>query len=363
MTDRTSRCGPALPDADAPLLSPEPVAAARRQRRARSPGRRVVAAAGPPDRNSALRGGVESGAAASAAAGPAARVDLEPATGARADVPRGGFPVPWQWTNPDSGERLDSEQLITDNLKLARKYAWGWARKSQLAYDDLEAIAFVGLVKGCRKYNPASGYKLSTIAVPYINGEILHHFRDRGYAIKFPAKWREIMPRARRLLAAGQSPEEVCQAVALTPGELEEMLGAMAGTTELHEELVGAADAQLEADVLQPVQQLVQTIWGRLHRADRQALEQFWRLPGRRPVMPMQALGQFLTAARMALRGQRLPEVRRQLALQLVVAPAVLLTPLVDMPVADRSAPPRRRRNRRQLEAQAVQLGLLNQPL
>jgi hypothetical protein len=162
------------------------------------------------------------------------------------------------------------------------------------------------------------------------------------------------MPRAKKLLEAGQSPEVVCQAVGLKAGELEEMLNAMAGTTELHEELVGQADAQLEADVLQPVEQLVQTIWGRLHRSDRQALEQFWSNPGRRPVMPMQALGQFLTAARMALRGQRLPEVRRQLALQL----AVELKPPGHQALP--KAPPRRPRSRRQLEAQALQLGLLD---
>lgn len=272
------------------------------------------------------------------------------ADGAGAGVAVRGFPSPWTWTNPETGEVIDSEALITDNLKLARKYAWGWARKSQMAYDDLEAIAFVGLVKGCRKFNPASGYKLSTIAVPYINGEILHHFRDRGYAVKFPARWREVMPRARRLLEAGESPEAVCEAIGIDSAELEEMLGAMAGTTELHDELVGEVEAQVELDVLAPVQHLVKTAWERLHKADRKQLEAFWSAPGRRPVFPTQALAQFLNAARLALRGQRLPEIRKQLSLQLVV---------------ERSAPePKQRkprgRNRSQLEAQALQLGLLD---
>ena len=261
-----------------------------------------------------------------------------------------GFPAPWRWTNPTTGEVIDSEALITDNLKLARKYAWGWARKSQMAYDDLEAIAFVGLVKGCRKFDPTSGYKLSTIAVPYINGEILHHFRDRGYAIKFPARWREVMPRARRLLEAGDSPEMVCQAIGIETSELEEMLNAMAGTTELHDELVGEADAQLEQDVLLPVQHLVTLAWSRLHQADRQSLQVFWSNPGRRPLMPMQALAQFLNAARRALNGQRLPEIRKQLSLQLMVDAK---------PPAPKPRKPRGR-SRAQLEAEAVQLGLLD---
>lgn len=275
---------------------------------------------------------------------------MEQTAGTGAGVAIRGFPGPWRWTNPDTGEVIDSETLITDNLKLARKYAWGWARKSQLAYDDLEAIAFVGLMKGCRKFDPASGYRLSTIAVPYINGEILHHFRDRGYAIKFPARWREVMPRARRLLEAGESPAAVCQAIGIDAAELEEMLGAMAGTTELHDELVGDAEAQVELDVLTPVRQLVKTAWGRLHKADRTQLETFWSAPGRRPVFPTQALAQFLNAARLALRGQRLPEIRRQLSLQLAVERTV--------PEPRRRRP--RARNRAQLEAQAVQLGLLD---
>jgi RNA polymerase sigma factor (sigma-70 family) len=275
---------------------------------------------------------------------------VEPEDGAGTGVAARGFPAPWTWTNPETGELVDSEALITDNLKLARKYAWGWARKSQMAYDDLEAIAFVGLVKGCRKFNPASGYKLSTIAVPYINGEILHHFRDRGYAVKFPARWREVMPRARRLLEAGEDPQAVCEAIGIDSGELEEMLGAMAGTTELHDELVGETEAQVELDVLLPVQHLVKAAWERLHQADRKLLEGFWSAPGRRPVFPTQALAQFLNAVRLALRGQRLPEIRKQLSLQLKVETV--------KPEPKQRRP--RGRNRGQLEAQAVQLGFLD---
>lgn len=264
--------------------------------------------------------------------------------------PGKGIPAPWRWTDPATGEELDSEQLIKNNLKLARKYAWSWARKSQMAYDDLEAIAFVGLVKGCRKFNPASGYKLSTIAVPYINGEILHHFRDRGYAVKFPARWREVMPRARRLLEAGESPEVVCEAIGVDSGELEEMLGAMAGTVELDDELVGEVEAQVEADVLEPVARLVNLAWSRLHPADRQALEAFWDRPGR-SALPTQALGQFLNAARRSLAGQRLPEIRRQL----------LLTPAMqELAITQNTATRRpRKRSRAEIETQAAQMGLM----
>lgn len=291
---------------------------------------------------------MEPGADPAAAAGAAGSTALA-GDGAGSGLIAAGFPAPWRWHNPDTGEVIDSEELITANLKLAQKYAWGWAKKSQMAYDDLEAIAFVGLVKGCRKFNPASGFKLSTIAVPYINGEILHHFRDRGYAIKFPARWREVMPRARRLLEAGEQPQEVAAAVGIELPELNEMLNAMAGTTELNDEVVGLPDAQLEIDVLRPVQHLMLQAWERLHGSDRKALETFWHAPGRRPVFPMQALAQFLNGVRRALNGQRLPEIRKQLALQLQVE---------TVPPKPKQRRPRGK-SRAQLEASAVQLGLL----
>lgn len=257
-----------------------------------------------------------------------------------------GVPQPWRWVDPETGDTVDSETLITDNLKLARKYAWNWARKSGMAYDDLEAVAFIGLVKGCRRFDPASGYRLSTICVPYINGEILHWFRDRGYAVKFPARWRELLPRARRLLDGGVPFAEVCEGIGLSPAELEEMLAAMAGTSELHDELVGESDAAVEMDVLQPLQHLVMTAWERLHQADRKALEVFWDSAGRRVATPIQQLRQFITAARLALHGKPLPEVRKQLSLELGVTPE---------PVAK---PQRRQRSVRELCDLAEQLGL-----
>ncbi len=178
---------------------------------------------------------------------------------------------------------IDSEDLISRNLDLARSVAWRWSRKSGMAYDDMEALAFMGLVKGVRRYdplriNPRSGrpYSLSTIACPFIQGEILHWFRDKGYHVRYPSRWREVGPKARRMLEQGAPVDAVCEACGISAEELEEMLGAMAGTTELQDHLQGQPDAEVEEDVLAPLWGLLQRAWGLLHPGDRGLVERYW---------------------------------------------------------------------------------------
>lgn len=152
-----------------------------------------------------------------------------------------------------------------------------------MAYDDMEALAFMGLVKGVRRYdplriNPRSGrpYSLSTIACPYIQGEILHWFRDKGYHVRYPSRWREVGPKARRMLEGGAPVEAVCEACGIGADELAEMLGAMTGTSELQDHLQGQADPEIVEDVLAPLWGLLQRAWGLLHPGDRGLIERYW---------------------------------------------------------------------------------------
>jgi hypothetical protein len=249
-----------------------------------------------------------------------------------------------------------SEDLVTANLGLARQTAWRFHRRTGQPYDDLEAIAFVGLIRGCRRYdperlNPGTGrpYALSTIVVPFIQGEILHWFRDKGHAIKFPSRWREQWGKVQRLMA---DPDVSTQAVAeqsgMTPEELNEMLGAMAGTSNL-DDLHGADGydaAEPELSVVAPLQAMVQQAWANLHAGDQATLASWWSAP-RRIAHPAGPLQQFHRRLQALLKGRRLSEVM-QLSLGVTVP---IVTP--------EAKPPRRRRGRKQLEAAALQLGLL----
>ncbi len=249
-----------------------------------------------------------------------------------------------------------SEDLVTANLGLARQQAWKFHRRTGQPYDDLEAIAFVGLIRGCRRYdpdrlNPGTGrpYALSTIVVPFIQGEILHWFRDKGHAIKFPSRWREQWGKVQRLMADPDvSTQEVAEQSGMTIEELQEMLGAMAGTSNL-DDLYGADACEAsepELPRVAPLQALVRQAWENLHAGDQATLASWWAAP-RRLAHPAGPLQQFHRRLQVLLKGRRLSEVM-QLRLEVTV-PIVAVEP----------KPPRRRRNRKALEQAATQLGLM----
>ena len=93
-----------------------------------------------------------------------------------------------------------SEQLAVDNIKLAQQRAHLMAIKTRMPFDDLYQVALIGLIKGCRRYDPTKinpktnePYKLSTIAVQFIDGAMRQYLRDRGHSsgVKFPDRWRD----------------------------------------------------------------------------------------------------------------------------------------------------------------------------
>ncbi len=249
-----------------------------------------------------------------------------------------------------------SEDRITRNLGLARQQAWKFHCRTGQPYDDLEAIAFVGLIRGCRRYdpqriNPGTGapYALSTIVVPFVAGEILHHFRDKGHAIKFPSRWREAWGKVQRLMADPDlTTQDVAEQSGLSVAEISEMLGAMCGTSNL-DDLHGAdacSEPEPEISRIGPLQAIVRQAWDNLHQGDRGSLLSWWANP-RRLAHPAGPLQQFHGRLKVLLKGQTLSEM---LQLQLAVpVPVVAVEP----------KPPRHRRNRKALEAAAVQLGLL----
>ena len=248
-----------------------------------------------------------------------------------------------------------SEALVEANLGLARQAAWRWSRKTGQAYDDLEAVAFVGLIRGCRRYdperiNPGSGrpYALSTVVVPFVNGEILHWFRDRGHAVRYPSKWRDAWGKVQRLIADPDVPaHEVAAQAGLSPAELDEMLASMTGTVSL-DDTFGADGSPPpepeEPDRLAPLQALVDQAWGNMHQADQGLLLTWWGKPHRQ-VLPQGPLQQFHARLKALLAGRSLREV--------------LQLELCQVERVEVKRRPRAQRRSRELSVAAVQLGLL----
>jgi RNA polymerase sigma-B factor len=77
------------------------------------------------------------------------------------------------------GPAAEREQMIVGLLPLARRLASRY-RYSGESVDDLEQVAYLGLVKAVDRYDPDAG-PLVRYAVPTILGELRRHFRDKGW--------------------------------------------------------------------------------------------------------------------------------------------------------------------------------------
>ncbi|HEX2071082.1 MAG TPA: SigB/SigF/SigG family RNA polymerase sigma factor [Thermoleophilaceae bacterium] len=81
------------------------------------------------------------------------------------------------------------EDMITSLLPLARRLASRY-RHSGEAQEDLEQVAYLGLVKAVDRYEPERG-PLVRYAVPTILGELRRHFRDKGWGTHVPRSVQE----------------------------------------------------------------------------------------------------------------------------------------------------------------------------
>jgi len=107
-------------------------------------------------------------------------------------------------------------------LRLAQSLARRYARTSE-PLDDLQQVAYLGLVQAVDRYDPARGVAFSSFAVPTILGELKRHFRDRTWAVRVPREVRDnltAVDRASEQLSArlGRSPSaaEVSEATGIS---------------------------------------------------------------------------------------------------------------------------------------------------
>ncbi len=99
------------------------------------------------------------------------------------------------------------------HLRLAQQQARRFAVRHQLEYDDLLGPAYEGLCKAALGFEPHLGHRPSSYVVPKVRGELLHHLRDTGFALRISHRLRELWIRARALVAAEQSDAEIADAL------------------------------------------------------------------------------------------------------------------------------------------------------
>ena len=141
--------------------------------------------------------------------------------------------------------------VVLLNLGVARGIAAQF-RERGIPREDLEQVAYVGLVAAAHRYEPDQATDFLAFAVPTIRGEIRRHFRDFGWTVRPPRRVQEIQLRvlaARERLARehelppsvadiaedlGESTRHVAEALRLegcySPASLERPLPGGVGT-------------------------------------------------------------------------------------------------------------------------------------
>ena len=128
-----------------------------------------------------------------------------------------------------AGDPEARSQLIMSYEGLARYLARKFKNRGE-SDDDLEQVAYLGLIKAIDRFEPERGLEFSTYATPTIMGELRRHFRDKGWSVRVP----------RRL-------QELSQKVNRATDDLAVALGHMPSVSELAEHLGVSVDEVLEA--------------------------------------------------------------------------------------------------------------------
>src|SRR4051812_22679602 len=83
--------------------------------------------------------------------------------------------------SPDA-ETARGSNLVLSHLALARSIA-GRYRGRGAATDDLQQVAYLGLVKAAARFDPDRGTAFSTYATATVTGELRRHFRDARWPV------------------------------------------------------------------------------------------------------------------------------------------------------------------------------------
>lgn len=132
--------------------------------------------------------------------------------------------------------RTRDPELREPILKLFQKLIHSLAHKfvrGGVLREDLIQVASLGLLSALGRFDPERGVQFTTYAVSIMVGEIKHHFRDYGWAVKVP---RQLQETARRL--------------PLLEEELHERLGRSPTIPELAQRLGTTEEGVLEAMAL-----------------------------------------------------------------------------------------------------------------
>lgn len=191
----------------------------------------------------------------------------------------------------------EQQKLASENINLARREAWKLQKTTDIEYDILEGAALEGLCKAAYRYDPGSGYKFSSLAVPTIRGELLHWIRDRTYAMKLSHKMRERWIKGRLLLYKGMTDIEVAASLEIELVDWLEIKSICSGPPlELTEQAKSTESLEpQEIDFSESYYDEVERRWNMISDSEKTSIENY--LAGSTGRIPYGAFESFLQKA------------------------------------------------------------------
>ncbi|MEV6283884.1 sigma-70 family RNA polymerase sigma factor [Kribbella sp. NPDC051770] len=98
-------------------------------------------------------------------------------------------------SSTDDAERQDLlDEAVRLNLEMARGIAKRFRGRGAES-EDLEQVAFLGLMKAATNYRPDEGVPFIGYAVPTIRGEVKRYFRDCIWTVRIPRTLQDLQTR------------------------------------------------------------------------------------------------------------------------------------------------------------------------
>jgi RNA polymerase sigma-B factor len=124
------------------------------------------------------------------------------------------------------------DRIVELNLEIARGIAHRFrGRGAEL--DDLEQVAFVGLMKAAINYRLEADTPFIGYAVPTIRGEVKRYFRDCAWTVRIPRRLQEIqgtvaakLPLLEQELGREPSIDDLAEHLGLDAAEVEQAMAA-----------------------------------------------------------------------------------------------------------------------------------------
>ncbi|MFJ2822171.1 SigB/SigF/SigG family RNA polymerase sigma factor [Streptomyces toxytricini] len=150
--------------------------------------------------------------------------------------------------------------LIEMNISLvhyaARRFR-GRTGQGRVELDDIVQVGTIGLIKAIDRFDPDRGVEFTTLALPFIVGEIKRYFRDATWAVHVPRRLQELrtdIAKSQEALSdlLGRSPTVAEIAGDLGIGEEEVIEGMVAANGYTSESLDAAADSEAQPGSARP---------------------------------------------------------------------------------------------------------------